>query len=100
MYIQDYRTLQRLGEQDRGQHRHTTFTVGPYSRTGGVVAARFRSYESGGVVLGVVIPAALGHTDHGLLCRLQDRILSTARHDTRITAGHSSGPQHDASQGL
>ena len=60
------------------------------------MAARFRSYESGGVVLGgvvlgVVIPAALGHTDHGLLCRLQDRNL--ARHDI------SRGSQQDTAQG-
>ena len=82
----------------RGVNKHTTFTVGPYSRTGGVVAAGFRFYESGGlvlggVVLGGVIPAALGHTEHGLLCRLQDRILSTARHDT------SRGSQQDTAQG-
>ena len=49
------------------------------------MAARFRSNESGGVVLGgvvlgVVIPAALGHTDHGLLCRLQTGYLADTTH--------------------
>ena len=74
----------------RGVNKHTTITVGPYGRTGGVVAAGFRYYESGGVVLGgvvlvVEIPGGTGRTrGMELLCRVQD---TNTWHDK--SRGHS-----------
>ena len=87
----------------RGVNKHTTITVGPYGRTGGVVAAGFRYYESGGVVLGgvvlvVEIPGGTGRHGAWSCCAgYRTRILGTTNH--RVTAGRITGSQQDASPG-